>query len=145
MQRQLANMKQSLFDQGYLDEQFIQLEELQDDSNPNFVEEVVTLYYRDSARLIHNIDQALEKNPLDFGKLDSYMHQFKGSSSSIGAKKVKIECTQFREYCRTGNAEGCKKTFQQLKKEYTTLKKKLEVYFQVARQAGPVEKACRPK
>ncbi|KAL0341971.1 UNVERIFIED_CONTAM: Histidine-containing phosphotransfer protein 4 [Sesamum calycinum] len=145
MQRQLANMKQSLFDQGYLDEQFIQLEELQDDANPNFVEEVVTLYYRDSARLIHNIDQALEKNPLDFGKLDSYMHQFKGSSSSIGAKKVKIECTQFREYCRTGNAEGCKKTFQQLKKEYATLKKKLEVYFQVARQAGPVEKACRPK
>ncbi|KAL0441482.1 UNVERIFIED_CONTAM: Histidine-containing phosphotransfer protein 4 [Sesamum radiatum] len=122
MQRQLANMKQSLFDQGYLDEQFIQLEELQDDANPNFVEEVVTLYYRDSARLIHNIDQAF-----------------------IGAKKVKIECTQFREYCRTGNAEGCKKTFQQLKKEYATLKKKLEVYFQVARQAGPVEKACRPK
>ncbi|KAL0354628.1 UNVERIFIED_CONTAM: Histidine-containing phosphotransfer protein 4 [Sesamum radiatum] len=138
-------MKQSFFDQGYLDEQFIQLEELQDDANPNFVEEVVTLYYCDSARLIHNIEQALEKNPLDFGKLDSYMHQFKGSSSSIGAKKVKIECTQFREYCRTGNAEGCKKTFQQLKKEYATLKKKLEVYFQVARQAGPVEKACRPK
>lgn len=45
--------------QGYLDEQFIQLEELQDASNPNFVEEVVTLYYRDSARLVQNIDQAL--------------------------------------------------------------------------------------
>ena len=45
--------------QGFLDEQFIQLEELQDDANPNFVEEVVTLYYRDSSRLILNIDQAL--------------------------------------------------------------------------------------
>ncbi|KAI3463303.1 hypothetical protein Pfo_019966 [Paulownia fortunei] len=145
MQRQLAIMKQSLFDQGYLDEQFIQLEELQDDANPNFVEEVVTLYYRDSARLVQNIEQALDKNPLDFAKLDSYMHQFKGSSSSIGAKKVKLECTQFREHCRTGNAEGCRKTFQQLKKEYATLKKKLEAYFQFARQAGPANKACRPK
>ncbi|KAL7140120.1 hypothetical protein ABFS83_09G100400 [Erythranthe nasuta] len=145
MQRQLATMKQSLFDQGYLDEQFVQLEELQDDVNPNFVEEVVTLYYRDSVRLVQNLEQALEKNPLDFSKLDSYMHQFKGSSSSIGAKKVKIECTQFREYCRTGNGEGCKRTFQQLKKEYATLKKKLEVYFQFARQVGPVEKARRPK
>lgn len=47
------------FVQGYLDDQFIQLEELQDDANPNFVEEVVTLYYRDSARLILNIEQAL--------------------------------------------------------------------------------------
>lgn len=45
--------------QGFLDEQFIRLEELQDDTNPNFVEEVVTLYYRNSARLILNIEQAL--------------------------------------------------------------------------------------
>lgn len=46
-------------EQGHLDEQFIQLEELQDDANPNFVEEVVTLFYRDSARIIQNIEQAL--------------------------------------------------------------------------------------
>lgn len=46
--------------QGYLDrEQFTQLEELQDDANPNFVEEVVTLFYNDSARLIQNIEQTL--------------------------------------------------------------------------------------
>ncbi|KAL5053759.1 hypothetical protein RYX36_000113 [Vicia faba] len=54
--RQVAAMKQSLFDQGLLDEQFIQLEELQDDANPNFVEEIVTLYYRDSSRLISNLE-----------------------------------------------------------------------------------------
>ncbi|OVA12450.1 Signal transduction histidine kinase [Macleaya cordata] len=130
---------------GYLDDQFIQLEELQDDANPNFVEEVVTLFFGDSTRLIFNIEQALDKKPLDFNKLDTFMHQFKGSSSSIGAKKVKNECTQFREYCRQGNGEGCIRTFQQLKKEYATLRKKLENYFQLARQAGPTETACRPK
>ncbi|KAB1218506.1 Histidine-containing phosphotransfer protein 4 [Morella rubra] len=130
MRRQVALTRQSLFDQGFLDEQFIQLEELQDDANPNFVEEVVTLYYRDSSRIIVNIDQALERNPLDFNKLDNYMHQFKGSSTSIGAKKVKAECTQFREYCRAGNGEGCMRTLQQLKKEYAVLKRRLETYFQ---------------
>ncbi|OAY36605.1 histidine-containing phosphotransfer protein 4 [Manihot esculenta] len=145
LHRQVALSRQPLFDQGFLDEQFLQLEELQDEANPNFVEEVVTLYYRDSARLILNIEQALERNPLDFNKLDILMHQFKGSSSSIGAKKVKAECTLFREYCRAGNGEGCIRTFQQLKKEYTTLKKKLESYFQLARQVGPAETACRPK
>ncbi|KAJ4718039.1 Histidine phosphotransfer protein [Melia azedarach] len=146
LRRQLAAMRQSLFDQGYLDEQFIQLEELQDDANPNFVEEVVTLYYRDSARLLSSIEQALEKsNTLDFNKLDTYMHQFKGSSSSIGAKKLKAECTQIREYCKAGNGDGCVKTFQQLKRDYATLKKKLESYFQVARQAGPKEIASRSK
>ncbi|KAK7271941.1 hypothetical protein RJT34_28224 [Clitoria ternatea] len=143
--RQLAAMRQSLFDQGHLDEQFIQLEELQDDANPNFVEEIVTLYYRDSSRLTSSLEQTLERNPLDYNKLDTIMHQFKGSSSSIGAKKVKAECTMFREYCRAGNAEGCRKSFQQMMKEYSALRKKLETYFQLARQAGPKETAFRPK
>ncbi|GAV89688.1 Hpt domain-containing protein, partial [Cephalotus follicularis] len=129
--RQVSLIRQSLFDQGFLDEQFIQLEELGDDANPNFVEEVVSLYYRDSVRLIHNLEQALEKSPLDYNKLDEYMHQFKGSSSSIGAKKVKAECTQFKEFCMAEYREGCMRTFQQVKREYTTLKKKLEAYFQV--------------
>ncbi|VVA41597.1 PREDICTED: histidine-containing [Prunus dulcis] len=153
--RQVRLMRQSLFDQGFLDEQFIQLEELQDDSNPNFVEEIATSYYRDSYRSLQAIELALEKTPRDFSKLDSYMHQFKGSSSSIGAKKVKAECQQFREYCDAGNGEGslksfdgkprCMRTFQALKKEHATLKKRLEAYFQMARQAGPIEAACRPK
>ncbi|PHT47049.1 Histidine-containing phosphotransfer protein 4 [Capsicum baccatum] len=146
LRRQVANLRQSLFDQGYVDEQFIELEELQDDATPNFVEEVVTLFCKDSARLIHIIDQTLENHPVDFAKLDNYMHQFKGSSSSIGAKKVKTKCTQFMEYCRAENVEGCKRTFQQLKEEYTTLRRKLEIYFQYARQVGPTETAsCHPK
>ncbi|XP_047266091.1 histidine-containing phosphotransfer protein 4 isoform X1 [Capsicum annuum] len=142
LRRQVANLRQSLFDQGYVDEQFIELEELQDDATPNFVEEVVTLFCKDSARLIHIIDQTLENHPVDFAKLDNYMYQFKGSSSSsIGAKKVKTKCTQFMEYCRAENVEGCKRTFQQLKEEYTTLRRKLEIYFQYARQVGPTETA----
>ncbi|GMY34363.1 histidine-containing phosphotransfer protein 4-like [Fagus crenata] len=104
--RQVALKRQSLFDEGFLDEQFIQLEELQDHSNPNFAEEVVTTYYQDTSRLILNIEQELERRPLDFGKLDGYMYQFKGSSTSFGAKKIKAECTLFREYCKEGNGEG---------------------------------------
>ncbi|XP_010668677.2 histidine-containing phosphotransfer protein 4 [Beta vulgaris subsp. vulgaris] len=128
-QEQLVQLRRSLFDEGYLDEQFIQLEELQDDANPDFVEEIVTSYYADSVRLIQNIDQALAKHPLDFEKLDNYMYQFKGSSSSIGAKKVVLECALFRKYCAAGNTEGCVKTFQMIKQEHAMLRKKLEAYF----------------
>ncbi|KAL5729021.1 hypothetical protein ACHQM5_002030 [Ranunculus cassubicifolius] len=145
LQYQVASMRDTLFKQGYLDEQFVQLEELQDDDNPNFVEEIVKSYFQDSVRSITNIDKAMESYPFDFEKLDRYMHQFKGSSSSIGASKIKDDCTLFRDYCGQGNVDGCKKTFQQLKREHATLRKKLETYFQMARQAGPAETACRPK
>ncbi|XP_075101465.1 histidine-containing phosphotransfer protein 4-like [Nicotiana tabacum] len=136
MQRQAAYMRRSLFDQEYLDEQFIQLEELQDDANPNFVEEVVNLYFTDSARFIRNIELALANGPYDFNKLDDMMYRFKGSSSSIGAKRVKSECSQFQEYCNQRNIEGCKRAFQGVKQEYATLKSKLDTYFQIAREAS---------
>ncbi|KAH6782850.1 HPT phosphotransmitter 4 [Perilla frutescens var. hirtella] len=135
LQRQAAYMRNTLFDQGYLDEQFLQLEDLQDEANPKFVEEVVKLFYTDSARLIRSIELTLENTPWDFEKLDKIMHQFKGSSSSIGAKKVKKECTQFQEYCKVGNVEGCMRTFQEVKQEHAALKRKLENYFQLAREA----------
>ncbi|XP_059311334.1 histidine-containing phosphotransfer protein 4-like [Lycium ferocissimum] len=80
-QRQAAYMTRSLLDRGYLDEQFIHLEELQDDANPNFVEEVVKLFYTYSAKFIRNIELALENGPYDFARLDNLMYQFKGSSS----------------------------------------------------------------
>ncbi|KAB2080099.1 hypothetical protein ES319_A05G047300v1 [Gossypium barbadense] len=129
MQNQIACIR-SLFDQGYLDEQFIQLEELQDDANPNFVQEIVTLFYTDSTRLIQNIELTLNSRPINFSKLDDYMHQFKGSSSSIGAKKVTSECAVFRQYCAAGNAEAY------IKQEHAILRKKLEFYFQMMGQAA---------
>ncbi|XP_051151296.1 histidine-containing phosphotransfer protein 4-like [Andrographis paniculata] len=135
MERQAACMRKALFDQGYLDEQFIQLEDLQDDANPNFVEEVVKLYYSDSARFIRNIEVLLDKSCCDFEKLDDLMHQFKGSTSSIGANKVKRECTLFQEYCKVGNFEGCVRTFQEVKQEHAALKRKLESYLEIAKQA----------
>ncbi|KAB2027661.1 hypothetical protein E1A91_D05G049700v1 [Gossypium mustelinum] len=136
MQNQIACIRRSLFDQGYLDEQFIQLEELQDDANPNFVQEIVTLFYTDSTRLIQNIELTLNSRPINFSKLDDYMHQFKGSSSSIGAKKVTSECAVFRQYCAAGNAEACIRNFQHIKQEHAILRKKLEFYFQMMGQAA---------
>ncbi|OVA08540.1 Signal transduction histidine kinase [Macleaya cordata] len=145
MQNQVASMRESLFKQGFLDEQFIQLEDLEDASNPNFVEEVCTVFFRDSLRQMTNIEQALQISPFDFTRLDDHMHHFKGSSSSIGAAKVKYQATLFREYCRDENAEGVRRAFEQMKKDLATLKKKVETYFQLIRQVGPTHTAGRPK
>ncbi|BFG18512.1 hypothetical protein CerSpe_047870 [Prunus speciosa] len=137
LQRQVALKRSSLFEQQFLDpQQFVQLEDLEDDANPNFVEEIVTLFYKDSARLFQKIEQTMQSRPIDFGKLDDYMHQFKGSSSSIGAIKVKNECSQFKEFCLAGNAEGCFWAFQRVKQEHHTLRIQLESYFQLRKQAG---------
>lgn len=45
--------------QEILDTQFMQMEQLEDVDNPNFAEEVMTLYFRDSTKLIATVEQAL--------------------------------------------------------------------------------------
>uniref|UniRef100_A0A0D9WDJ6 Histidine-containing phosphotransfer protein n=1 Tax=Leersia perrieri TaxID=77586 RepID=A0A0D9WDJ6_9ORYZ len=137
LRRQIVFMKKNLFDQGYLDEQFNQLEDLEDESSPNFLEEVVALFFKDSSRLLTNIEQATDKYPQDFYKLDSLVQQLKGSGSSIGALRMKNECSVFKANCNDRNLEGCRRSLQKIKREHATLKQKLESYFQLLRQVGP--------
>ena len=54
----IVNFK-SLLLQEILDGQFIQLEQLEDRDNPNFVEDVLTLYFRDSTTLLATVEQAM--------------------------------------------------------------------------------------
>ncbi|KMT00665.1 hypothetical protein BVRB_9g219550 [Beta vulgaris subsp. vulgaris] len=44
-----------LFHQGVLDEQFLQLQQLQDESSPDFVSEVVNIYFHESEKLLRNL------------------------------------------------------------------------------------------
>ncbi|KAK9275615.1 hypothetical protein L1049_022882 [Liquidambar formosana] len=75
LRQQLASMRQALFDE------FATLEFLETKDEPNFVEEVIGLFFRDSTKLFETIEKALEKTPFDPIMMDKYLHQFKGSSS----------------------------------------------------------------
>ncbi|KAG8648214.1 histidine-containing phosphotransfer protein 1 [Manihot esculenta] len=133
-QRQLVDYTASLFHEGFLDEQFNQLQQLQDESNPDFVVEVVSLFFEDSERLLNELAKSLDQQSVDFKRIDAHVHQLKGSSSSIGAQRVQKVCIAFRNYCDEQNTEGCLKCLQQVKHEYSLVKTKLETLFKLEQQ-----------
>ncbi|GMY36164.1 pseudo histidine-containing phosphotransfer protein 5-like [Fagus crenata] len=128
LQQQIASMRQSFFDEGILGDEFIELENLETDTNPNFVTDVTKIYFFKSPGVIRAIEQALETYP---EKLDFLLQKFKESSRRIGAKKVLIEANKIVQE----NNEGSRTALQNMKQEYNTLKDKLEAYLELVRQA----------
>ncbi|BBG93247.1 histidine-containing phosphotransmitter 1 [Prunus dulcis] len=112
----------------------MELQQLQDESNPDFVVEVVSLFFEDSEKLLNDLTRALEQPSVDFKRVDAHVHQFKGSSSSIGAQRVKNACIAFRNFCEEQNTEGCVRCVQQVKQEYYLVKNKLETLFAMEQQ-----------
>ncbi|XP_052288598.1 pseudo histidine-containing phosphotransfer protein 5-like [Citrus sinensis] len=83
LRQQIAKMRQSFFDEEILDKYFLQLEQLEDISNPGFVKDVVTLYLRDSTKTLATIEDEI-----------------------VGANKVLNEVNKAREHCKEGNLEA---------------------------------------
>ncbi|KAE9611511.1 hypothetical protein Lal_00011679 [Lupinus albus] len=133
-QKQLLDHQAVMLREGFLDDQFIQLQKLQDDSSPDFVIEVMTMFFEDSENLLNNMKRALEQVPVAFRQVDAHVHQFKGSSASVGAGRIKNVCATFRDFCDAQNLEGCVRCLQQLQHEYSLLKNNLQPLFRLRQQ-----------
>lgn len=129
-----AFLNQLLAD-GLLDEQFSQLMQLQDESNPHFVAEVVELYFEDSGTKLEKLNAQLSSpGPPDFNAVDQVVHQFKGSSASFGAQQIAQLCVHLREACQRQDREACQQLLVQVKQRFEVLHSKLGTFMQLENQ-----------
>ncbi|KAJ8503891.1 hypothetical protein OPV22_004777 [Ensete ventricosum] len=119
LQRRYIDFTSTLFREGFLDGQYAQLRQLQDESNPEFVTEVIALFFQESEKLQDELSRTEDEEAVDFKKVDAHVHQLKGSSASVGAERVKNVCMAFRICCEEMNREGCLRCLQQVRLEYS--------------------------
>ena len=107
----------------------------QDETNPDFVSEVVELYFEDSASKIEKLGAILRDGAApDFGKVDEVVHQFKGSSASFGAHAMAHCCVQLREACHARDTAACQALLGQLQASFLELRGRLETLLTLERQ-----------
>ncbi|KAF8016010.1 hypothetical protein BT93_H1534 [Corymbia citriodora subsp. variegata] len=137
MQRRLADYRNSLLREGVLDSQYIQLHELQDESNPGFVVEVVSLFLTDSEKLLEDLSRDLVQRDVDFQRVDAHVDRLEGASRSIGTPRLKNACIAFRNLRNSSqekNIPGCLKCVEQMRQEFFLVKSKLEALFNLEKQ-----------
>ncbi|CAK0784187.1 hypothetical protein CVIRNUC_007391 [Coccomyxa viridis] len=132
--QQIDQLLNGLGQEGLLDDQFAQLMQLQDESNPDFVAEVVELYFEDSAGKLDKLEGKLAAPTPDFNDIDQLVHQFKGSSASFGAQKLAALCVQLRDGCMRSDRHFCQALLQEVKKNFAVLKSRLEIFMQLETQ-----------
>ena len=108
----LEQLLNQLGREGIIDDQFAQLLQLQDESNPHFIDEVITLYFDDCSSKIEKLMAKLSQPQVNFGELDQIVHQLKGSSASFGARAIAHNCVQVQSHTSLAAARqwhGCAK------------------------------------
>ncbi|KAI8467342.1 MAG: signal transduction histidine kinase [Monoraphidium minutum] len=131
LQQQMAALLAAAGAEGLLDDQFQQLLQLQDESNPDFVSEVAELYFDDAVPKITRVGQLLSDPSPDFSELDAVVHQFKGSSASLGAGGMARLCIRMRELCQQRDVPGCQALVGQMQEHFVRLKQQLSAYLQL--------------
>ncbi|KAI4998819.1 hypothetical protein ZWY2020_054161 [Hordeum vulgare] len=122
LQAQLNALLASMFATGMVDDQFQQLQSLEEGA---------------ARRASSRRDQPA----VDFDKVDAHVHQLKGSSSSVGAQKVKLACMHFRQFYEAKSKDGCLMALALVRSEFCDVRSKFQTMMQLEQQI----EACSPK
>lgn len=126
--QEIDALLQILKQEGVIDGQFEQLLLLQDDSDPDFVKNVMEMYCQDSRTAMENIHNMLVQPSPDFNHIDQAVHQLKGSAASFGAYTVTTLCVQLRQACQAGQQQPAVALIRNIVQAQQLLEQKLQAF-----------------
>jgi PAS domain S-box-containing protein len=93
-----------------------QLLELQDDSNPTLVDDIIALFLKDSPLHLHNIAIALAQQ--DAAHLQSSAHRFLSSIDNLGAQRMHSHCVELERLGKERTLDGAQTHLDGLQREF---------------------------
>lgn len=133
-----------LIAEGMLDDQFRQLMKLQNETNPDFLTEVVDLFFFESKRRMQRFSSMLLEDQPNFRLLDQHVLDFKGSAASFGAKTIANLCDALRAYCQQHSLEKCHETLRIQWEALTSLERSMETFMQLETERKDTIAAVAP-
>ncbi|KAF8403244.1 hypothetical protein HHK36_011345 [Tetracentron sinense] len=131
LKAQLNGFVQSMHDEGLLDHNFDQVRALRDPNNPRFLPDLINGFCNDTERRINDLTGYLDQPTVDYHRIAEFVHQLKGSSSSIGAYHVYLACLDLDQAVDATYKEGCLLALNRIKHEFYHLHGKFQTIVQL--------------
>jgi len=96
------------------------LRALQDEGEPDFVNEMIELYLSNTPPLLESIRKAIVEK--DHEGLRHAAHTIKGNSNSLGAKRMGAVSLELEKIGRAGQIDGAHELLLQLEREFSTVR-----------------------
>ena len=100
------------------------LRQLNQDGEPDVVQEVLTLFLNDAADRLRAIAGAIERG--DGQALERSAHAFKGAAGNIGAAALQEHCRQLEHLGKAGQMADAAGSFAALSDEFARVKAEAE-------------------
>ncbi|KAM7522505.1 hypothetical protein LguiA_012407 [Lonicera macranthoides] len=137
--RLLDHFIQAMYLEGYINNEFLQLQTMKQTARPDFVVREVTLYCVAAQNLFVAMSYAMEQDEVDFYKLDVNARDMYDRSSSIGAQQVKMACCEIVHSCQEFNKDKCYLALNWTKKVFSKLRANFETLVQMERKIIDME------
>ncbi|KAI4998811.1 histidine-containing phosphotransfer protein 2-like [Hordeum vulgare subsp. vulgare] len=131
LRAQLNALIGSMFATGIVDENFQYLQSVEQEG---FLAEILNLFFHDADKILNEVVLLLNQPVVNFGRVGALVHQLKGCSSSVGAKKVTLSCIHFRQFYEAESKEGCLMALALVRNEFYDVRNKLQTMMQLEQQ-----------
>lgn len=129
--KQIEQFVFRLEEQGSLDGQFKQILQLPDESNPNFVPEVVELFVTNTEKNLKQMHGHLQTEQPEFEAMSQLLILMKGRNETFGARALTNLCVKFQDECQKKSAVECRALLGNQEKELSILKREMVQFLEL--------------
>jgi CheY-like chemotaxis protein/HPt (histidine-containing phosphotransfer) domain-containing protein len=122
-------------DDAVLDQRRIrQLIEVQDESNPTLLANLIDLFLDDTPKRLKDIETAVANK--DSEQLESSAHRLLSSIENLGVQRMRHPCIELERLARTRSLDGAAALFDDLQRHFITARQHLQASATSRRLAG---------
>ncbi|KAJ8750005.1 hypothetical protein K2173_013920 [Erythroxylum novogranatense] len=145
LRQEQRNFIKYLTDQGILDDHFEHILDLRQGESHQFLIDLINMFCSDAESCITQVNKYMNEHIIDYAKVITFVHQIRGSSSSIGGRRMALACRDLRYACDDMDHARCLEYFNMVKEEYQILKDKFNIISQMEININTHEgKKCEP-